>query len=845
MIKFILFLSLILSFTALKAQIRFALLAAADFTLSVQNMTQTAPNKLEWDVYLLDTDPAQPLELSSFQLGWLINSNICIGGTLSLTYSNAGSGLVASQQLTAAPSIAAIVAGYPGQTLIRQAGKIPPGAGNGTIISTTGPGTLLTHYTLTSTVSFTSESTPNFVFNPSTAITPLYATRVAAYFGVTNTQLVVTPGTNAIICASCNPVFNCTGAPPVAYTVTGSGSYCQGDGGLAVGLTGSQFGVDYIITPGGQILAGTGSAITFGNRSAGTYTVIGRPNGSIPSICSNTQMAGSAVITETPLVTPIFEALGPYNLNATPGALLPTSLNGITGTWSPATINTAIVGTIVYTFTPATGQCATSATMSIVVNPVTVAVSAVWNGSVSSDWFTSANWTTPGGSVLGATTAITIPGGVLPNYLTLTAPASCANITIEDGGSFIGSEYLTVGTSTVKRGVAVDLKYHYLSSPVSGATFGNVFSGSFTTWAKKWNPLTNAWVWQTSLNPFEVGAGYAVTTTTSSMVANFTGPLNKVSATSTLSNANGGWNLLGNPFQSAIYWNDVVKGPGVSAAVSVWAGSNYVVWNGTSGTGGFTGYIPAENGFFVSTTLNNDFLTIPLSARHHSAVPFYKESIANSLQLEANGNNATDYMLVNFNNNATAGYDKQFDARKLSGEAYAPQLYSVISNDVLAINELPMAGNETISLGFSCNADGAYSFTATGMESFDAYTPILLEDTKLNTTQDLRTLPVYNFNYAAGENANRFKLHFKSTNGINDPSNSGISVYSSDHNVMINNSTSFAGEVFVYDLTGRLLIHSNIDSRMKTGIPLQAAIGAYIVKVVTAGESVNRKVFLR
>ena len=45
-----------------------------------------------------------------------------------------------------------------------------------------------------------------------------------------------------------------------------------------------------------------------------------------------------------------------------------TSKNGITGTWSPATINTATVGTTTYTFTPAAGQCGTTATMSIVIS---------------------------------------------------------------------------------------------------------------------------------------------------------------------------------------------------------------------------------------------------------------------------------------------------------------------------------------------------------------------------------------------------------------------------------------------------------------------------------------------
>ena len=47
-------------------------------------------------------------------------------------------------------------------------------------------------------------------------------------------------------------------------------------------------------------------------------------------------------------------------------ALPTTSTEGITGTWAPAINNTA---TTTYTFTPAAGQCATTATLTITVNP--------------------------------------------------------------------------------------------------------------------------------------------------------------------------------------------------------------------------------------------------------------------------------------------------------------------------------------------------------------------------------------------------------------------------------------------------------------------------------------------
>ena len=66
---------------------------------------------------------------------------------------------------------------------------------------------------------------------------------------------------------------------------------------------------------------------------------------------------------------PTFTQLGPYCQNATPGILPLVSNNSatITGTWSPATITTNILGTLTYTFTPNAGQCAISTTMNITV----------------------------------------------------------------------------------------------------------------------------------------------------------------------------------------------------------------------------------------------------------------------------------------------------------------------------------------------------------------------------------------------------------------------------------------------------------------------------------------------
>src|SRR3989442_15790788 len=67
-------------------------------------------------------------------------------------------------------------------------------------------------------------------------------------------------------------------------------------------------------------------------------------------------------ITVNANVTPTFTQVAAICSGATLTALPTTSLNGITGTWSPALNNTA---TTLYTFTPTAGQCATTATMTI------------------------------------------------------------------------------------------------------------------------------------------------------------------------------------------------------------------------------------------------------------------------------------------------------------------------------------------------------------------------------------------------------------------------------------------------------------------------------------------------
>ena len=106
-------------------------------------------------------------------------------------------------------------------------------------------------------------------------------------------------------------------------------------------------------------ITGTWSPSTIQTIVAGISTYTFTPGA---GQCAEVTTMNIVVLAQT---APAFTQIGPLCLNSTAPVLPTVSNNGITGTWSPATINTTITGTTAYTFTPAPGQCAATATMNI------------------------------------------------------------------------------------------------------------------------------------------------------------------------------------------------------------------------------------------------------------------------------------------------------------------------------------------------------------------------------------------------------------------------------------------------------------------------------------------------
>ena len=73
-------------------------------------------------------------------------------------------------------------------------------------------------------------------------------------------------------------------------------------------------------------------------------------------------------VTISTQIPPTFDAIGPLCQNSAAPALPATSKEGIAGTWNPAAISTATVGTQTYTFTPTGGSCAIATTLNVTIS---------------------------------------------------------------------------------------------------------------------------------------------------------------------------------------------------------------------------------------------------------------------------------------------------------------------------------------------------------------------------------------------------------------------------------------------------------------------------------------------
>ncbi|HPE58369.1 MAG TPA: autotransporter-associated beta strand repeat-containing protein [Bacteroidales bacterium] len=383
--------------------------------------------------------------------------------------------------------------------------------------------------------------------------------------------------------------------------------------------------------------------------------------------------------------------------------------------------------------------------------------------------------------------------------------------------------------------------WHFLSSPVgsqaiidfttSGEGNGYDFYGYHEP-TRQWinykpgagdNPTFADW----NGPNFVVGRGYFVSYQQLQNNLKFSGSINNadlsISNLSYTPEFGKGWHLLGNPFPSALKWNDGKWAlSGVAGTAKIWnsAAMSYTDIHENE-------IIPAAQGFFVQVNNSGNYIFFDKLSRTHSNT-WYKSDSYQDIRLVARpaDSSSSQTSIIRINPEATNGFDFYWDSRFLAGGA--PKFYSLTDGEKISTNTLSgiIPGLE-IPFGFESNGHTDYIIELAANEFNEV---LVLSDLKTGITHDFSINPVYAFSSTEGDAPNRFLLKFSAV-GIGDKhSLPSIKAWISNNTLYLNNDRGITF-IEIFDLTGRKLQTHEISENGLCLVEIKQPFGVYLVKI--------------
>ena len=475
---------------------------------------------------------------------------------------------------------------------------------------------------------------------------------------------------------------------------------------------------------------------------------------------------------------------------------------------------------------------------------------------------------------VNATNTLTVNNGgtvTIQNSIT-----NAGNIVVEDNGSIVqvipdgpntGTNYTVnrVSTSQKEEG-----NYTYWSSPLSSSTLAEITTAqkyySFTASSQTWAAATSG----TAMSP---GVGYINTgnsgiTYPNSYTANFTGSaFNNGDISVTLgftadADADTDWNLLGNPYPSAIDADAfIADNSTIGGTLYFWthntldsAGDNiqddYVLWNGSGGTGscgGCTapdGNIASGQGFFAqalstgSATFTNSMRVTGSNSLFYKGQKKQKDRIWLNLVSENN----FSQILIGFFKNATNGVDRIYDGLRLDGGTNI-SFYSILNDEKYGIQgKSSLKETETIPIGFNANITGQFKIEIENIEGLLKKTKVILFDKSLDVKHNLKKSS-YTFNVdIIGEYNNRFELLINPKKiKITDDSDKGIRIFLKRKTVYIKSRKKIK-RIRILDIYGNRLYNKKVNGKeFKINLRKRKIQSIYIIKVILQNGNIITK----
>ncbi len=498
-------------------------------------------------------------------------------------------------------------------------------------------------------------------------------------------------------------------------------------------------------------------------------------------------------------------------------------------------------------------------------------------------------------------------GGTGSNYVFVDGNLAInGSFTIGDTESLVMSDpdALISGTiSKIERTTPLNnfRDYTYWSSPVS-TTIASAFAGVDPNRIFRWRTPSNGDTgnWEIASGSMEEGRGYlaeaptSVTTGQQHQVT-FTGTPNNglvdvpVGIDLTNGDGYGGYNIIGNPYPSAIDIDLFLKDQAnieinnsdvttTDATIWLWThgtaisnefgentgeftAADYATYNLVGGVGSGndegTGVTPTNiigsgQGFLIRVlTVGNNEVTFENSmrVRGQNDTQFFKSGKATTekdriwLNMSSVNTKASNQILVGFMEDATDGVDRGYDGLHLgSGNVI---FYSNLEDNIYAIQGLgAFDQSKEVSLGFYSGLVETHKISIGKAEGILADEDVYLVDNELNIVHDLKEGD-YEFDVtAAGNFKNRFTLKFNSGVLSTDDLelNNSFIVYSENGELKIKASDEIS-KLKVYDMTGRLLIDSEPKSAVFDVESQNVKVGTVLILNATMknGSVVSKK----